>query len=399
LVQAVLAEGSCSLGRKPYSSLHASPAMLRAILAGCGAVVAAQCSATSCRDGNDESSLLQTKSAVSHNAGATRHMLAMDMQLNQQRQPSLVERIAAAPSATERLELLKPLAWAHIPKAGDSFANVLLGFSELWGACSAPDALLESNGRQECDIIFSEATKQCPGTMTSPFPDPSVGLFCGHPMLGATYAQTQGHLVAMFRQPEQRILSSYYDVKEDGLVAGGWVSPVPPSSASDYAVAAQGCVTKMLTRAETAGGLTGVDPCAPPAVSAEEAVLARDRVLQDFAFVGILEEWDLSICLFHVKFGGSCLESDFANLHAGPNASKASSYDTSVLEGFVDESDGAVYNAAKFVFRSDLTRYGLSSAACAQLCPSPSAAQQAGQTALMQLKVQDDKARQEKPRS
>ena len=53
-----------------------------------------------------------------------------------------------------------------------------------------------------------------------------------------------------------------------------------------------------------------------------------------------LEEWDLSICLFHKMLGGPCRADDFANEHATPNANKTAEgvYDTAPLQGFHDAS-------------------------------------------------------------
>lgn len=354
-----------------------------AVLAGFGALVAADSCGSSCAASHDEASLLQTQLAVAEVSFGVNQRLLRDAApaitaKGSVQQPRgslgntlLVERIANTPSAAERLELVRPLAWLHIPKCGDSFANVILAFSELWFPCPAPGAEV-TNDRDACDAIFLEATAACPSVMTSLFPEGSDRGFCGHALLGVTYEQTSGHIVAMFRQPEQRILSSYYGTKEDGSFgAGGWVSPQPPSSALEFALAAQGCMAKVLARAQTTGGITGTDPCAPPAVSSEEVALAKARVREGFAFVGLTDLWDMSICLFHAKFGGACLASDVANIHPGPNSS-AEPYDPSVLEGFKDEADGAVYDTAYSVFLEDLERFGLSDVACAQLCPESS---------------------------
>ena len=46
-------------------------------------------------------------------------------------------------------------------------------------------------------------------------------------------------------------------------------------------------------------------------ITLEVAQEAAKRVHEGFAFVGIAEEWDLSVCLFHEMFGGDCHAWDF----------------------------------------------------------------------------------------
>jgi len=60
-----------------------------------------------------------------------------------------------------------------------------------------------------------------------------------------------------------------------------------------------GCYTKILTR----GGLNACGSMPQP--SAAEAALALEYI-DGFQFVGLREEWELSVCLWHVKFGGKC---------------------------------------------------------------------------------------------
>ena len=42
-----------------------------------------------------------------------------------------------------------------------------------------------------------------------------------------------------------------------------------------------------------------------------EAALAR---LPKLGFVGLTDQWDLSVCLWHAKFGGECLPAEFKNV-------------------------------------------------------------------------------------
>jgi hypothetical protein len=46
--------------------------------------------------------------------------------------------------------------------------------------------------------------------------------------------------------------------------------------------------------------------------------LAEDRLINDFAFVGLTERWDESICLFHQMLGGIAREVEFENVRQAP---------------------------------------------------------------------------------
>lgn len=202
-----------------------------------------------------------------------------------------------------------------------------------------------------------------------------------------------GHTVALFRQPEQRLISGFNGGHHS------WGCSRRPESVLEYAVALQGCSVKMLTR--VSGGLLGPvlpSPCtilaaepswacglspreevcsnqSPP--TDEETSLAVARV-KDFVFVGITEEWDLSVCLFHVMFGGKCLRTDFI---APPNSvtdnhqsiplpsqiekdNETGLYLTEALHGFTDKPDRYVYTEALRVFRERLEEYNVSRASC-----------------------------------
>merc|ERR1719414_1687542 len=119
----------------------------------------------------------------------------------------------------------------------------------------------------------------------------------------------------MFRQPEQRLLSAF--AFDGGWVpfGWGWRFPTPPSSVLEYAHFAQGCAVKMLTRTGYATGdltlpanvdYTRVCQDNSTAVTSDEVALAVSRVGSAFAFVGITDEWSLSMCLLHATFGGDC---------------------------------------------------------------------------------------------
>jgi len=256
-----------------------------------------------------------------------------------------------------RLQAALPLAWIHLPKCGSSLENAFLYlpgvcpnlpsgffFTDVWGADKYAKVLTE----QWCPGLFSREGRYA-------FNDHSgIG--------GGLYASSvKGHGVIMLRQPEQRILSAYYDNQHS------WPLPVYGRMAADpleFAQVVSGCAVRMLTREGRGSGHARNGPCAStePATAAE-VTLAKQRLREGFVFLGITEEWDLSMCLLHAVFGGRCLGSDFLNTNPGSNSSQ-DKYNVSELMGFTDAPDGALYMEASVVFSEQLQRYDLSYDAC-----------------------------------
>ena len=116
-----------------------------------------------------------------------------------------------------------------------------------------------------------------------------------------------GSVVGMFRQPSQRLLSARdYMHRHRGCCKTDWgLSRKQGERARAAATAAafaslpgmRGCMAKMLL-----GGR-----CCD--IVGRQQTLARlpravAFVEQTMAFVGLLEEWERSVCLWHAKFGG-----------------------------------------------------------------------------------------------
>jgi hypothetical protein len=290
-----------------------------------------------------------------------------------------VQRINAAPTAAARLELLKPVVWLHIEKCGSSFQNLLEQFTELWEGCAWGEkaAAAEENGFSIFDSVGTMKTimADCPTTVgslcaledqcavtatvdeTSSFTYSST---CRHAGMDLLYTVNQGHTVSMFRQPEQRIMSGFYNDFHS------YDSTLPEPTALVYAQYIQGCQTKMLARHMDLD--TPITVCANgDAPTEQETALAVTRLQEGIAFVGITDEWDLSVCLFHAKFGGACKATDFVNSRPGTN-STASLYDTSALQGFVDVSDHVVFKEVQRLFAADLARFGVTATSCEATC-------------------------------
>eukprot|EP00440_Ansanella_granifera_P076703 gb/GFBE01083230.1/.p1 GENE.gb/GFBE01083230.1/~~gb/GFBE01083230.1/.p1 ORF type:complete len:327 (+),score=61.16 gb/GFBE01083230.1/:1-981(+) len=250
-----------------------------------------------------------------------------------------------------------PLKWMHIPKTGTSILNAL---AHLPGVCEGiPEDLTidEDHFGPHFEVSFmsSVCRQSCPG------------LDCHHDWrthhaIGLEYEEYyNGHGVVMFRQPEQRAISFYNYVSIPG---GTFYNPsfqkMFPTVRS-FAEHAEGCMARQLT--ENSGQPCAGLVAAAGKVTGHQLALAKKRLREGFVFVGITEQWDLSICLLHAQFGGECSAKEFENIRPGA-ASSDDGYDTSVLDGFVDEADGEIYQVALDIFSENLAKYNVSHESC-----------------------------------
>ena len=187
--------------------------------------------------------------------------------------------------------------------------------------------------------------------------------FDGHqPVSPRDLARDELRLVAMFRRPSQRLISAYLDnYHAHGLPRRERLTL--KAQAPTIALFARypgiaGCTAKMLAGYH----------CASRVVSLEAVVRTAIAVLRSprFAFVGLVEEWVTSICLLHRMLPGHTapMAAEFRRLGHSQNANRAISwlpksdadgvYNESVLEGFIDDADERVYEAAVAVFKHHL---------------------------------------------
>ena len=173
------------------------------------------------------------------------------------------------------------------------------------------------------------------------------------------YEEYKGKFVALLRQPEQRLLSAYND-DYDLFRAEPFMSPC--ENRTPERILSLDEFKSKLAHWET-GQIVGHLPA-----TLADVPVALQRLREGFAFVGLQEEWDLSVCLFHTKFGGPCRNLEFLDTRPTDRATgNTREYDTSILDGWVDEIDGPVYTEAQSLFYDDLKRYGVSHETC-QAC-------------------------------
>ncbi|CAK0871575.1 unnamed protein product [Prorocentrum cordatum] len=252
------------------------------------------------------------------------------------------------PAARLRAEVVnlsvERLAWLHIPKTGTSFVNVLvtwacpgLGDGEYFDG--PPDLVWKrwiDKNREKCR--------------------PGLHLGCGHDEIHVSgracnsWQRQKGSFVTFLRQPEQRLMSGFYNSK--------WGVKNKSLSLAEYVPLLASCQTRMFAghRCESTKRVTDAD-----------VDLAIERLDTGFAFVGITEEWPLSVCLFHAMFGGSCHVRELWAWH-----SQLRPYNVSELDGFEDVYDGRIYAHGLGIFRKALKDYGVDQETCdARICRVP----------------------------
>ena len=180
------------------------------------------------------------------------------------------------------------------------------------------------------------------------------------------YDAHRGNLVAMFRRPDERVVSSFWS--RIGTERG-----FPDTADLDaYRQRAAGCITKTLTR-------EGAYPCmesdVPP--SDEEVTMAMERLRDGFAFVGLTEEWNLSMCLWHTMIGGTPYVEEFQTYRpvvVGKRPSERSAEEEQELQEqqqqsqeHYDRADEAVYRVAKEVFWSNVDKVGMTAERCEEM--------------------------------
>merc|ERR1719313_133277 len=132
----------------------------------------------------------------------------------------------------------------------------------------------------------------------------------------------------MVRAPKSRISSGYihnlhdcgalqmkYGILENGPPKLALDGIIDPSILEEYAACVHSCTVNMLIgrycQYKTSDKGEFLVPSEEQQALDVQAALSR---LPKLGFVGLTDNWDLSICLWHAKFGGECLPVEFQNL-------------------------------------------------------------------------------------
>lgn len=265
----------------------------------------------------------------------------------------LLFRILSVTSASAlRLDGIHPgkIAWFHAPGTARSFATTI--------ARHANSSLPMEARATERNKFFKAYPAETwfrnawPGSCDTVAVD------------SKTYYKFKGRFVGMFRQPEQRVLSAHHQL---AFGAGDVLK---------YAKRVEGSVTKQLAGQEPGdrwilwpGGFACGGPIGSNNGSQPKPALSRaiKRLREGFQFVGLSEEYDFSVCLFHAMFGGQCLPSEFEHMRPRGNNRK---HDLGPLQGYKDGVDGKLYEEAKSIFWHNMAEYKVTRERCEkEVCP------------------------------
>lgn len=254
------------------------------------------------------------------------------------------------------------MAWAHIPKCGTSFGNVLVH----WANQSLP--MRANIGTDERSFMRRFPYRQWFWDDGPIFWKSSEGNFGNHYGIDdASFTMFRGRFVGLFRNPALRAASAYAHFAEAIDAKGTLVSE------REYAIRIRGSQTTQL--AGQAFGLTciwlnhnhdGRNHCR---YHKPDIVKAMHRLITGFAFVGLTELYDLSVCLFHAMFGGRCLPVEFTNTRPTKRQAPEPTAAFTAWGGIVDGHDWRLYGEAVRIFFARLQEYGVNEAKCVALCP------------------------------
>lgn len=196
------------------------------------------------------------------------------------------------------------------------------------------------------------------------------------PMTYSLYNMYKGSWVGLFRNPAQRMIAMYMrKMKSRGY----------PLSMDSYITRAAGSVTRQLAGQAnsetwtirpyfaTCHGMSAALNDIPPEPDID---FALKRLNEGFAFVGITEDYDLSVCLFHVMLGGQCMPVEFQFMERGIVGPYFTQTRFHWMEEFLqgnedpDPYDRLLYERATETFWQNMFKFGVKRSICEVLCPA-----------------------------
>ncbi|EGD82943.1 hypothetical protein PTSG_03576 [Salpingoeca rosetta] len=276
--------------------------------------------------------------------------------------------------------------WIHFPKCGTSFTSILYNY-----LCQGTDESLHLVGvsptiekeyfPRTCSFCYKPCNPggKCKGFSTWAPHDglvrpkrknvPYETKMCVSDLIGVVnthfpvtrkWLTINANIMAMFRNPLTRLRSAYNHARHAfGLSdRAKMVEETKQWSLKQWTTwpGVRGCQTKMVLGQHCGSKFE---------LTAADLEEAKRRVDEHFAFVGLVEAWNTSACLFHRMFGGRIHDHEVLNLRpADPDryASKfriANDDDLHELTVADDPIDYALYEHVRAKFVRQLREYGI----------------------------------------
>ena len=297
----------------------------------------------------------------------------------------------------EPLPLGEQFRWFHAPKTGTSFAATL--FHYLCPTSLPPDIGTVVRGGTvwprvrradgtEIGVPLRVCHETWPDDRPGPRPVPlDKVLTDGHTPLN--YSQVERYdrpIVGLFRKPRERVISAFFDARHVDCQldrrAAACCSSCPPQDADNLAKLQEDldsklesahclrsygpqCPSVQLSLLPKYAHWPGLSGCyaklltgracnADVSLQSSDVALAVSRLRRDFAFVGLTEFFDVSVCVFGAMFGGTFAPANMLqNFRPNRHSNRSE-----LLTDYVDKDDEAVYSAAAQLFESQVRNFG-----------------------------------------
>jgi hypothetical protein len=264
----------------------------------------------------------------------------------------------------------RKIAFFHIPKTGTSLGTLIAHYinSSLPANAVIPNCQyevcphvtqpslgqLEFQTRWRANIWFKNCFWMKPGH------GPDGTDWLSHSQIpNDAYQMFEGRFVGLFRNPKQRALSSFYSFEHYRLKKYGI------RSKEKWARLIEGTAVKMLAGQQfPIEAQATVDEGTVIVPNLEKAISRLDG----FMFAGLVEHYELSVCLFHAITRTEWGPHDTENMRQR-RLRPSEKWDETDLHGYFDPYDTPLYWEVQKRFWAALVAHGLTAEKCNSLCP------------------------------
>jgi hypothetical protein len=273
------------------------------------------------------------------------------------------------------------IAWLHIPKTGSSFGTTLAhtANSALPPRAHIPSGMNKSDPEdmpatkidlEQQHLVLDFFVHKYPvdewfdGVFRNP-DNPGDHI----PILQGEEEVWRDFWVGFFRQPEERVSSAWHNFANGTGDVLAFQRNVEGQQTSMLSLGESG---RDKVDCETHGGgqVKFHQSCERARKLVPKVDIALQR-LKEFQFIGLTEEWDFSICLFHVVFKSDCLSLEFENIRPTEyhETEVEKEKEIKLLKQNPDPYDTILYRAAKSSFQEALSKYNINNETCRKVCP------------------------------